>query len=103
MKTYYVYILKCSDNTYYTGFTNDIDKRFTEHQSGYAPTSYTHRPVQLVFVEAFIDPKNAIEFEKRVKAWSRKKKEALITQNWIKLKKSSICNNETTHKNYLKE
>ena len=51
MKTYYVYILKCSDNTYYTGFTSNLDNRLFEHQSGKHKDSYTYtrRPLELVF------------------------------------------------------
>ncbi len=77
---YYVYILKCSDQSYYTGITNNLNKRFSEHQEGYYVDSYTYsrRPLELVFYSEFTDPNNAIEIEKRIKKWSRKKKEALI-------------------------
>ena len=104
MKTYFVYILKCSDASYYTGITNNLERRVAEHQDGYNNLSYTHnrRPVELVFYEIFGDPDNAISFEKRVKNWSRKKKEALIEQNWEKLKQYAQCKNETTHKNFWK-
>ena len=80
MKTYYVYILKCSDNSYYVGVTNDLDRRFSEHQEGDDPNSYTYRrrPLSLVFHYSFIDINEAIDFEKQVKGWSRKKKEALM-------------------------
>lgn len=102
MKTYYVYILKCSDNSYYIGITNDVDKRFGEHQQGINPGSYTYkrRPVELVFFEPFNSPIDAITFEKRIKGWSRKKKEALIERNWDKLKHHSKCKNDTSHTNF---
>ena len=76
----YVYILKCSDESYYTGVTNDIDRRIKEHESGKNSTSYTSSklPVELVFVERVKDPNQAIAFEKQIKGWSRRKKEALI-------------------------
>ena len=104
MKTYYVYILKCFDDTYYTGITNDLNRRLTKHQDGYNHQSYTHkcRPVELVFFETFGDPNNAISFEERVKDRSRKKKEALIEQNWERLKKYAECKNESSHKNFEK-
>ena len=87
MKTYFVYIVKCSDNSYYTGFTNDLDRRLGEHQSGKNKDSYTFdkRPVQLMWFETFNDVLNAIAIEKQIKGWSRRKKEALIAQDWDKL------------------
>ncbi len=104
MKTYYVYILKCSDNSYYTGITNDIDMRLAQHKDGDNPKSYTYRrrPVKLVFCESFISPNEAIDFEKQVKGWSRKKKEALIERNWDQLKKLAKCNNYTSHNGYIR-
>jgi putative endonuclease len=87
MKQYFVYILLCSDNSYYTGVTNDIDRRFAEHESGGSLTSYTfkRRPLKLVFCEQFIDVNQAIAFEKQVKGWRRAKKEALINGDWYLL------------------
>lgn len=84
MKIYYVYIVKCSDNSYYTGFTNDLERRINEHNGGVNPASYTHtrRPVKLVFYNEFNDVNQAIQFEKQVKGWNRKKKEAIINDNW---------------------
>jgi putative endonuclease len=102
MNTYYVYVLKCSDNSYYTGVTNNLEKRFSEHEEGHNPKSYTfsRRPLGLMFFETFNNPTDAIAFEKKVKGWSRKKKEALIERNWDKLKQLSICKNSTSHKNF---
>jgi putative endonuclease len=101
MKYYYVYILKCSDDSYYTGVTNDIDRRFYEHQSGLNPNAYTHnrRPVELVFCEEYGDINQAIAFEKQVKGWTRKKKEAIIAGNWGKLKELVVCKNKSSHYN----
>lgn len=105
MKRYYVYILKCADNSYYTGFTNDIERRLNEHNYGINKESYTHnrRPLELVFCTEFNDVNQAISFEKQVKGWSRKKKEAIIKDEWEDLKKLSECLNETTHKNFGKK
>ncbi len=88
MRHYSVYILKCSDGSYYTGVTNDVDRRLYEHQSGYDEKSYTfkRRPVELLFAEHFYDVIRAIAFEKQVKGWSRAKKEALIRGDWEALK-----------------
>ena len=99
-----MYILKCSDNSYYTGVTNDIDRRISEHMEGMDVRSYTYyrRPVKLVYYETFIDPNEAIEFEKQIKGWSRRKKEALIEGNWEKIKIYAECKNHTSHKYYKK-
>ncbi|WP_242202565.1 GIY-YIG nuclease family protein [Aestuariivivens insulae] len=87
MKTYYVYILKCSDNTYYTGITSNLEKRLIEHQSGKHKDSYTYsrRPLHLVFYAEFTQPEIAITTEKQIKKWSRAKKEALINNEFDKL------------------
>lgn len=84
MKLLYVYILECSDKSYYTGVTNDSDRRVIEHQTGYDRDSYTclRRPVKCVWVSEPLEPLNAIALEKQIKGWSRKKKEAVITGLW---------------------
>ena len=84
MKKSYVYILKCADNTYYTGITSDLDKRIIEHESGKHHGSYTssRRPIKLVFYAEFTDINIAIEKEKQIKKWSKVKKEALINGNF---------------------
>jgi putative endonuclease len=99
---YYVYILKCADGSYYTGVTNDADRRLAQHQAGYNPDSYTfsRRPVELVYSEYFTDPKQAIAFEKQVKGWSRAKKEALIAGDWNKIVELAKCVNSTSSKKY---
>ncbi|MGE0562594.1 MAG: GIY-YIG nuclease family protein [Flavobacteriales bacterium] len=81
---YFVYLLKCNDNTYYAGVTNDINRRYIEHQNGDDVNSYTfkRRPVELVFVAEFSDINAAIEKEKQIKKWSKAKKEALILENY---------------------
>ncbi len=102
MKQFYVYILKCLDNSYYTGVTNNLERRLVEHQEGINKECYTYkrRPVELVFYNNFNDINAAISFEKQIKGWSRKKKEAIINNYWEDLKKLSECKNVTSHKNY---
>ncbi len=87
MRIYYVYILKCSDGTYYTGFTSNLEKRFIEHKSGKYKDSYTYkrRPLELVFYAEFTNPNMGIETEKQIKKWSKLKKEALINNEFEKL------------------
>lgn len=105
MKRYYLYILKCSDGSYYTGMTNDINRRLNEHNYGLNKESYTFtlRPLKLVFCTEFNDVTQAILFEKQVKGWSRKKKEAIINDKWEDLKNLSKCLNKTTHNNFNKK
>jgi putative endonuclease len=81
---YYVYILKCRNGSYYTGFTNKLEKRVSEHDQGLDTKCYTYnrRPIKLVFKEEFQNIYDAIEREKQIKGWSRKKKEALIKGDW---------------------
>ena len=75
----FVYILECSDGSYYTGVTNNLERRLYEHQSG-SHSGYTsvRLPAKLVFSQEFDDPMTAIRREKQIKGWSRVKKEALI-------------------------
>jgi putative endonuclease len=99
MKSYYVYILRCADDSYYTGVTNDLERRLAEHQSGNSSGSYTstRRPIEIVFWQEFNDIRQAIAFEKQVKGWSRKKKEAIIADRWEDLKALAKCRNASRH------
>lgn len=69
MRTYYVYMLRCCDGTFYVGVTNDVSRRFAEHVDGDDPASYTYarRPLGLIYVGEFQRPDDAIAFEKRLK------------------------------------
>ena len=80
MQISWVYILQCSDNTFYVGVTSNLEKRMEEHSSGKHTESYTYkrRPVELVYFTTFTDINIAIEFEKKIKKWSQQKKIALI-------------------------
>jgi putative endonuclease len=96
---YFVYIVKCKDESYYTGITNDVERRVYEHNTSNDESTYTFdkRPVTLVFYEPFKDVNQAIAFEKQGKGWTRKKKEALIENNWNKIKELAICKNSTSY------
>ena len=84
---YVVYIVECSDKSYYTGVTNDLDNRLYQHNSGFFKKAYTYsrRPVKLKFFDVFPDPLQALSFEKQIKGWTRKKKEALMRDDWEEL------------------
>jgi len=95
--TYIVYIVECKDWSYYLGITNDLEKRLWEHNTGQDEDSYTYsrRPVVLKYFETFTDVNQAIAREKQLKGWSRKKKQALIAQNFDKLKELSKPKSDT--------
>jgi len=77
---YAIYILKCSDGTYYKGLTKDLNGRLLEHQAGAIPESYTfrRRPVKLVWSIVTESCREAFQWEHRIKGWSRAKNEAPI-------------------------
>jgi putative endonuclease len=100
MKTLYVYILECADNSFYIGVTNNVGRRFIEHQSGVHESSYTfsRRPLKLVYCKQFRSPVKAIDYEKQLKGWSKAKKLALIGNDFKSLHELAECKNETSHK-----
>ena len=102
VKYLYVYIAKCNDGTYYTGVTNDLEKRLVQHNEGINKEAYTfsRRPIEVVFYELFTDYNLAIDWETKIKKWSAKKKEALINSDWKKLVEEAKCKNETSHEFY---
>lgn len=92
----YTYILKCTDGSFYTGSTKNIEQRFYQHQQGEGANHTKKRlPVKLVFVEEFERIDEAYQREKQVQGWSRKKKQALIDGAWDKLKEYAECQNES--------
>lgn len=78
----YVYILKCQDDTYYTGYAVDLEKRLEEHQQGTA-CKYTRgrRPVELVYWEEYPTKSEAMQREYRIKQLSRTAKKKLIASH----------------------
>jgi putative endonuclease len=99
MKSYFVYILRCSDDSYYTGISNNPIKREWEHNEGIIKDSYTHsrRPVKLIYSSEFQDVHDAIYAEKQIKGWGRKKKEALVNGDFNLLHELAQCKNKTSH------
>ncbi len=81
--SFWVYMLKCRDGSYYTGHTDNLDARIGQHQSR-ALTAHTRsrHPVRLVWSETFETRIEALESERRIKGWTRAKKEALIAGDW---------------------
>jgi putative endonuclease len=79
---HYVYILECKDGSYYTGYTNDIEKRVNLHQSGKG-AKYTRgrTPVELRCYKVYETKSKALKEEYRIKKLSRQKKETFIKEN----------------------
>ncbi|MEK7810435.1 MAG: GIY-YIG nuclease family protein [Pseudomonadota bacterium] len=81
--TFWVYILRCSDASYYAGHTDNLENRIGEHQSGMGH-SYTssRRPVELAWSQECTNRDEALAAEMQIKGWGRKKKEALMRGDW---------------------
>ena len=87
----WVYILRCSDGSFYTGTARaDLEQRVGEHQAGaFAGYTSTRRPVVLVFSDYFDQIADAIAAERQIKGWSRAKKQALIAGDFTALQQSA--------------
>lgn len=80
---FWVYILQCVGNSYYTGHTDNLEKRIGEHQTGSYPGYTSNRlPVKLVWSQECATREEALTAEIQIKRWSRKKKEAMIRGDW---------------------
>lgn len=99
----WMYILECADGSYYTGSTNNLELRLSQHQAGEGANHTRKRlPVKLIYFEEFARIDEAYYREKQVQGWSRKKKEALMNNLPEELKRAAECMNETHYKNYQK-
>ena len=86
MMQFWVYILRCRDGSYYTGHTDDLEKRLVEHHEGLAADwTRRRRPVEIVWCDWTGSRDEALSFERPVKRWSRAKKEALIAGDWAQV------------------
>jgi tRNA(Arg) A34 adenosine deaminase TadA/predicted GIY-YIG superfamily endonuclease len=96
--SFWVYILKCSDGSFYTGHTDDLEYRIAQHQAGEIAGCYTHirRPLTLIFSQDFPTRESALGSEIQIKKWSRAKKQALADQDWERLQELSM-NRQSPH------
>jgi len=95
-----MYILECSDGSYYTGSTNDLERRLVQHQNGEGANFTKKRlPVKLLYFEEYSRIDEAFYREKQIQGWSRKKKEALMNGMTEEIKRLAECMNETHCKN----
>lgn len=72
---WFVYILKCSDGSFYTGITNNLEKRFSEHKKGLGGRyTRSHKPIKIIYSERFLTKSEALKQESKIKSWNRAKK-----------------------------
>ena len=96
----YMYILECSDGTYYTGNTWNLEKRLAEHNEGLGASYSAKRlPVKLVYSQEFQRIDEAFKREKQVQNWSHAKKKSLIEGRLGDLHDLAECRNETHSRN----
>ncbi len=89
--TFWAYVVRCADDSYYTGHTDNLERRIGQHNlgeiSGY---TQTRRPVTLLWCQDFGSRQEALAAEFQVKGWSRRKKEALAREDWTDLHDAAI-------------
>jgi len=84
--TFWVYILRCADHSYYTGHTDNLEKRIMQHETGEIEGyTSTRLPVTVVFTDEFPTREEALARERQIKGWSRKKKEAMMRGDWAEI------------------
>lgn len=72
---YFVYILLCSDNSFYTGYSDNVEERFLQHKMGRgAKYTKSHKPLKIVYTEKFKTKSEALKREIEIKSWHRQKK-----------------------------
>jgi putative endonuclease len=81
--SFWVYILICTDGSYYTGHTDNLEKRLAAHESGeFRGYTSSRLPVKLVFSQEFPTREEALGRELQIKKWSRRKKQAMMRGDW---------------------
>jgi predicted GIY-YIG superfamily endonuclease len=83
----WVYILRCADNSYYTGVTSNIEQRLDQHYHSAVGYVAKRKPFEFLWSAEFANIDDAIGFEKRVKGWTRAKKEALMRDDWPEIQR----------------
>ena len=95
--SFWVYILRCRDNSYYTGHTDDLEKRTAEHQTGEVEGyTSTRLPVTLVFADKFPTREEALARERQIKGWPRSKKEAMMRGDWAEVSRLARADRPST-------
>jgi predicted GIY-YIG superfamily endonuclease len=84
--SFHTYLLRCANQAYYCGHTDNLDQRMQQHHDGLIGYTANLKPVELIWQGEFGSRAEAIECELKIKGWSRAKKEALIAGDWSKIK-----------------
>ena len=80
---FYVYILRCADDSLYCGYTTDVEKRFEKHKSGKgAKYTRSHLPLEIVYIEEFETKSDALKRECEIKSMTKLQKEKLINSHY---------------------
>ncbi len=83
---FWVYILRCADGSYYTGHTDNLERRIGQHHAGECDGyTVTRRPVELAWSQECVTRVDALSAEMQIKGWSRKKKEAMMRGDWTEV------------------
>lgn len=92
---FWTYILHCADGSYYTGHTDNLERRIAQHQAGeFLGYTAMRRPVELAWSQEFVTREEALSAEMQIKGWSRKKKEAMMRGDWGEV--SRLAHNKNT-------
>src|SRR5579872_4344480 len=79
MTSFFIYILECADKSYYVGHTNNVEERIRQHEvNEFISYTSSRLPIKLIFVQEFMTRDEAFLMERKLKGWSRAKKEALM-------------------------
>ena len=72
---WFIYILLCEDGSLYTGYTDDLGRRFLEHKNGKGGRyTSSHKPIKIIYLEKFKTKQEALKRENQIKGWTREKK-----------------------------
>ncbi|MDE2311200.1 MAG: GIY-YIG nuclease family protein [Betaproteobacteria bacterium] len=100
---FYVYILRCSDGSYYTGHTDNLEERIAKHQCGECGEcggyTSTRLPVELLWSQDCVTREEALAAEQQIKGWNRKKKEAMMRGDWKTVQQIAWGTNNPLPKN----
>jgi len=96
MMSFYVYMLRCSDESIYTGHTDNLESRLAaHHQRLYCGYAASRLPVRLIFQEQFQTRDEAFARERQIKGWSRRKKLAMAAGDWTRVRTLSHAHGST--------
>lgn len=93
---FWVYILRCADNSYYTGHTDNLEARINQHHLGESKSYTASRlPLEFIWSQEFSSRETALSAERQIKGWSRKKKEAMMQDDWGEV--SRLAKSKSNH------